>query len=129
MCNESLFMYRSSHWRCSAKKGVLRNFTKFTGNDLLACSFIKKETLSQVFSWEFCEIYKNIFSTEHLRTIASVCNEQKLRKMDSSLTKRSQRSMDYVIEGNWLINSTRNVWICLKMFFIHLKKNPDVRVG
>ena len=23
--------FRSSHWRCSVRKGVLRNFTKFTG--------------------------------------------------------------------------------------------------
>ena len=27
-----------------------------------ACNFIKKETLAQVFSCEFCEISKNIFS-------------------------------------------------------------------
>ena len=26
-----------------------------------ACSFMKKETLAQVFSCEFCEIYKNTF--------------------------------------------------------------------
>ena len=26
-----------------------------------ACNFIKKETLAQVFSYEFCEIFKNIF--------------------------------------------------------------------
>ena len=36
-----------------------------------ACNFIKKETLAQVFSWEFCEIFKNIFFTEHLWTTAS----------------------------------------------------------
>ena len=30
--------------------------------------FIKKETLAQVFSCEFDEISKNIFSTEHLWT-------------------------------------------------------------
>ena len=24
-----------------------------------ACNFVKKETLAQVFTWEFCEIYKN----------------------------------------------------------------------
>ena len=34
------------------KKGVFRN---------LACNFIKKETLAQVFSCEFCEISKNTF--------------------------------------------------------------------
>ena len=36
-----------------------------------ACNFIKKETVAQVFSCEFCEISKNTFSTEHLRTTAS----------------------------------------------------------
>ena len=42
------------------KKGVLRNLTKFTGKHLPeACNFIKKETLAQVFSYEFCEIFKN----------------------------------------------------------------------
>ena len=30
------------------------------------CSFIKKETLAQVFSCEFYEISKNTFFTEHL---------------------------------------------------------------
>ena len=33
--------------------------------------FIKKETLAQVFSCEFCEITKNTFFTEHLWTTAS----------------------------------------------------------
>ena len=28
---------------------------------------IKKETLAQVFSCEFCEIFKNTFLTEHFR--------------------------------------------------------------
>ena len=36
-----------------------------------ACNFIKKETLAQVFSWEFCEISKNTFFIEHLRANAS----------------------------------------------------------
>ena len=35
------------------------------------CNFIKKETLTQVFSCEFCEISKSTFFTQHLRTIAS----------------------------------------------------------
>ena len=35
-------------------------------------SFIKKETLAQVFSFEFCEISRNSFFTEHLRATASV---------------------------------------------------------
>ena len=40
-----------------------------------ACNFIRKETLAQVFSCEFCKISKNVFSTEpaaeHLLTTAS----------------------------------------------------------
>ena len=32
---------------------------------------MKKGTLAQVFSCEFCEICKNIFFTEHLRVTAS----------------------------------------------------------
>ena len=56
------YTVRSSHQRCSVRKGVLRNFAKFTGK---ACNFIKKETLAQVFPCEFCEISKNTFFTEH----------------------------------------------------------------
>ena len=33
---------------------------------LQACNFIKKETLAQVFSYEFCEIFETNFFTEHL---------------------------------------------------------------
>ena len=58
------------------EKGVLENFTKFTENtcvrvSFLTCNFIKKENLALVFSCESCEIFKNTFFTEHLRTIAS----------------------------------------------------------
>ena len=37
----------------------------------MVCNFIKKETLTQVFSCEFCEIYKNTFSREQLWATAS----------------------------------------------------------
>ena len=66
-------IYRSSRPEVFCKKGVLGNFAKFTGKHLCqslffnkvaggACNFIKKETLAQVFSCEFCEISKNTFS-------------------------------------------------------------------
>ena len=78
-------IYRSSHWRCSVRKGVFRNFEKFAGKHLCQslffnkvaglgpkrCNFIKKETLAQVFSCEFCEISKKTFFIEHLRATAS----------------------------------------------------------
>ena len=77
--------FRSSRPEVFCKKGVLRNFAKFTGKHLcqslffnkvaglwpLACNFIKKEILAQVFSREFCKISKNTFFTEHLWTTAS----------------------------------------------------------
>ena len=75
--------FRSSHRRCSVKKGVLRNPAKFTAKYLCQSLFfikvaglrlatlLKKETLAQVFSCEFCEISKNIFFTELLWTTTS----------------------------------------------------------
>ena len=66
--------YRSSRPDVFCKKGILRNFGKFTGKHLLcqgllyfnkvadqSCNFIKIETLAQVFSSEFCKISKNTF--------------------------------------------------------------------
>ena len=56
-----VFFARSNHQRCSVKK--------VAGG---ACNFIKKETLAQVFSCEFCEISKNTFFREHIWVTASV---------------------------------------------------------
>ena len=71
------------------RKGVLRNFAKFTGKHL--CHFIKIDTLAQVFSCEFCEISKNTIFTEHLRPTASlICSNLldirwKLQRRSASL--------------------------------------------
>ena len=61
---------------------VLRNLAKFTGKHLYQSlffnevagsrgKFIKKKILTQVFSREFCQIYKKTFLTEHLQATAS----------------------------------------------------------
>ena len=80
----SLSSFRSSHWRCSVRKGVLRNFAKFTGKllcqslffnkvaGLRPASLSKQETLEKGLSTEFCDISKNTFFTEYLRTAASI---------------------------------------------------------
>ena len=68
----NLIFPRSSRPEVFCKKGVLRNFEKFTGKHLcqslffnkvagLRLFFIKKETLAQVFSCEFLDISKNTF--------------------------------------------------------------------
>ena len=84
-CAEKLNV-RSSHPEVFCKKGVLKNFAKFTG---LACNFIKKETLTQVLSCEFCEISENTFFTEHIQMTASflhgeclLWNARKLKRFD-----------------------------------------------
>ena len=70
---------RSSRPEVFCKKDVLINFAKFTGKHQLQVSCliklqaqglyrpIKKETLTQVLSCDFCEILRTPFLTEHLR--------------------------------------------------------------
>ena len=67
--------FTSSHRRCSLRKGAFKNFAKVTGKHLRQSLFfnkvfIKKETPAQVFSCEYCEIFKNTFFIEHLWTTA-----------------------------------------------------------
>ena len=65
---------RSSHQRCPVIKVVLRNFAKLTGKHLCQGLFFNKfASLSsaQVFSYEFREISKSTFFTEHLWATAS----------------------------------------------------------
>ena len=65
-------VYRSSHRRSSIKKGVFKNFAKFTEKQLCLVPFFNKvETLTEVFSYEFREILKDTFFKEHLRTNSS----------------------------------------------------------
>ena len=82
------FLFRSSRPEVFSKKGVLGHFAKFTGKHLCQslffnkvagqANFIKKETLAQVFSCEFCEISKNTFSYRTPPVAASVfCRKEK----------------------------------------------------
>ena len=69
---------RSSRPKVFCKKGVLENFAKFTWKhpcqslSFNKVAFIKKETLAQVFSCEFCEISKNTVSYRTPPVAASV---------------------------------------------------------
>ena len=56
--------------RCVCRKGVLRNFPKFTGKRLCQSLFFNKVGTgdsSAGVSCKFCEISKNTFFIEHLR--------------------------------------------------------------
>ena len=85
---------RSSRPEVFCKKGVPRNFAKFTGKHLcqrfffnkvagLACNFIIKESLAQVFSCKFCEISKNTF---FYRTQVAASKITVFKKIRDSLT-------------------------------------------
>ena len=63
--------YRSSHWRCSVKKGVLKNFAKFKGKHLCWCLFLMKawrpatllkiESTTGVYLWNLQNFQKHLF--------------------------------------------------------------------
>ena len=64
----SYFTYRSSRRRCSVKKGVLKNFTKYTGKHLCQSLFFNKKN-----PVNFVKFLRTHF-TEHLWTTASLHN-------------------------------------------------------
>ena len=45
--------FRSSDWRCSVRKGVLRNFAKFTGKHLWQSLFFNKVAGWSNYFWSF----------------------------------------------------------------------------
>ena len=61
---------RRSHRRCSVRKGVPRNFTKFTGKHQ-ACNFIKKRLWHSCFPVNFAKFLRTAYLTKHLRTNTS----------------------------------------------------------
>ena len=66
--------YKSSHQRCSIKTVLLKISQISQENTCAGVSFqlYQKETPAQVFSREICEIFKNTYFEEHMRTTASV---------------------------------------------------------
>ena len=72
---------------------------------LIGCNFIKK-TLTQVFSCEYCEIFKNTYFEEHLRTAASIGTmyeeNKRLTPWTADLTKNSKLKMGKLQEAREL---------------------------
>ena len=65
-----LCMHRSSLPEVFCKKGVLKNFAKFTGKHLCRaqlCNVIKKRLQHRFFSVKFTKFLRAPFFTEHLR--------------------------------------------------------------
>ena len=90
MFPESCFFQKQPPDVFFKKKGVIRNFSKFTGKHLCQKLFFKKETLAQVFSCEFCEISTNTFFTEHLWTTAFLIQPVTLFLLEMLINKKTR---------------------------------------
>ena len=126
LLKEYISYYRSSHRCCSVRKGV-------------ACNFIQKQTLAQVFSCEFYEISKNTFLQNnsggcfwmlrfpsrfskqemlHMLTIAvrkivHAC----IRNLNSQISKFSKNAFH-----------KEKIWILFEVFFILFSERKNSRL-
>ena len=75
---------RSNHWRCSVRKGVLRNFAKFTQNYLCQCLYWKWNPGTGVFLW----ILKNFLEYLFYRTTMGDCFWKILNKPPTMTTRK-----------------------------------------
>ena len=93
-------------------------------------AFIKKETLPQVFSSEFCEISKNTFFTEHLLATASSHtnyiqqHQQPVRrlKMKTLISRRANETTQTTMDTTL----TTTFWILAERF-IHTTYNLQLQ--
>ena len=68
------------------------------------CSFIKRETLKQVFSCEFCEISKNTFFIEHLWwQLLAVSGRCPVEKMFLKITQFFQENSESESASNFIL--------------------------
>ena len=59
-----------------------------------ACNFIKKETLTKVFLFEFCEVSQKTFFADHFRRFLATESPLKIMKKTFFQLKRSFLSQD-----------------------------------
>ena len=103
--NIQIILYRSSCSQMLYKivgvlKGVLKNLTNFTGKHLcqVLCErksltfrqnlYYKRNACKQLFSCEFCRIFKKTFLLEHTRISASYLNQKSKTKQESRMAPK-----------------------------------------
>ena len=69
--------FRSSHWKCFMKKAFLKTFV--IHRKVADLQLHLKETPTEVFSSEYCEIFKNTYFEESLLAATSEFLKQKLQ--------------------------------------------------
>ena len=103
------YILRNIHQRWSFRKGALRKFAKFPRkhvwqslffNKMVVwdCNFIKKETLAQVISCEFCEISKNSLRKKPMMVYYRICRHEGL---DCCEKKPLSQTLSYQICEIW----------------------------
>ena len=79
----------------------------FLINKANACDFIKKETFTQVFSREFCEIFKRTYSQEHGNTYARLLLDCWLKKYGKLIFFTVKNSKMHQMRSKYTIKSQR----------------------
>ena len=84
---------RSSHLRCSVRKGVLRNFTKFTGKHLFRVSFLIK---LQALDWSRVNntVVLTILTFQHIQCLHLMYAEVAWVLVSSATQVQSQVILD-----------------------------------
>ena len=106
------------------KNGVLKNFTKFIGKNLCwrASNFIKKETLTQLFSYKFCKIFKIAFFTEYFRWLLFSYIEHYLAKPESIVGRFSRDDFSWYITLRGKCLYSEHFWPYFSPFGLNLIK-------
>ena len=118
--------HRSRRPEVFCKKGVRKSISKLTGKPPLseACNFVKKESPTQVFSCEFCKIFKNTFFVEHLRwmlLITFIWLECVRHLWNSGHFIENNPSFQFFLSKMCLINYSHNpmqvrVGLCMRLW-------------
>ena len=99
-------IFRSSRPEVFCKKGVLKDFAKFTG----------KHLCQRLFFCEFCEISKNNFFTEHLRWLlfyfCALPKEYRVARKCKNEANIFARI--YILSSLkiWIYENMKKIWIC-----------------
>ena len=103
LSNTGLY-FKSSHWRCSVRKGVFRNFAKLTGNHLCQslvfnkvaglkpATLLKKGLWHRCFPVNFAKLLRTPFFAKHFQANASIICEVYLGTQKSKNRLRTSQS-------------------------------------